>query len=94
MIVTGLGTELKINLFYTIKRRFKIKLVILLTWIRIRIHKILCNRIRIQSIWIHVTDFFRLTVLLFVNVYAWFSIYFSVCLIVNYFDPMHSLSSL
>ena len=48
-------TDLKIDFFLDFKRLYEINLVILLTWIRLRIHKILCIRIRIQLRRIQIT---------------------------------------
>ena len=45
--ILGLARDLKTFFFSTFKRWVDINLVILLTWIRIRVHKILCIRIRI-----------------------------------------------
>ena len=42
--------------FSTLKKWFEINLVILLTWIRIRIHQILWTRVRIQSMRILITE--------------------------------------
>ena len=46
-----------IKVFFTYKGQVELNLVILLTWIRICIHKILRIRIRIQSMRIHITGY-------------------------------------
>ena len=49
---------MKYYLFLTFERLFEIKIVILLSWIQIRIDQILWIRIRIRPMRIRITGFF------------------------------------